>query len=100
MKTLTDAIERMRETQEEFNGTISDLDHEMRALRARMVAFDRKMGRLGRLVGQVGDQSRSLADTMTVAAGRDGDLEDAPPTQREIYRYGLDEEHPSSRRRA
>lgn len=100
MKNLTDAIERMREVHEDFNGTISDLDNEMRILRARLTAYDRKMRLLGRDIGQVGRLSRSLADIMDGAIRHDDASIDDDVSPREHRRIGVPSDNGPGRKRA
>lgn len=100
MKNLVDALERMREANEDFNGSMTDLDQQMRSLRARMVAFDRKMEHLGRNVGYVGDQSRSLVAIMDRAISNESVSQDDPVIQRAICRIGAGEKPLSKPRSA
>ncbi len=100
MKSLTEAIERMREVHEDFNGTISDLDHQMQALRARLTAFDRKMGILGREIGQVGRLSRSLAGIMDDAISHDDTSIEDDVSPREHRRIGVRNDNGPGRRKA
>ncbi len=61
---LTLALTRFREASEEFDAILTDLRQEMLTMNARLRAFDRQMGEIGRGIDELHGKSVALGRIM------------------------------------